>query len=239
MSLKSFRTSSYSKKRVLQKWNPLVRSAALQFSVAGCISVISDVVAPTAIYSQVLLPSNVPTLFQPQVGTGTSTFAIDSSVNCPTTTLNVSGFGGNLNAWGDTHYSPFQSTSGGVGNYGIAAGVSVPLSRTLTNYCRKYAEEKIKFQETLTRNQAINSQFSFFQHCKYFRDLGYTLLEPEFQKEPLLVFSKCYELAKLVDPSARKYPRSPMATGELTPPKPASTDSSSPQPLLLITQPSR
>lgn len=205
----------------LSSWNRCSFSNALQFSVAGSLLISNTLLLPSVSYSQAL-PSYAPTAFQPQFEAGTSNFNIESGIVCPSTTFNVTGFGGNLNAWGDTHYSPYQSTSASAGNYGIAAGLSIPLSRAMSDYCRKYAEGRIKAQETLVRNQLMNSQFALFKHCKYFKEMGYTLDEKEFKDNagPLSVFSACSSLARLLDPSSQLYPKTSM---DPVSPRPAST----------------
>jgi hypothetical protein len=215
-----------------------VFNGPLHFNMPGVQALVfsCSLLASSAGYSQVL-PGYAPTAFQPQLEAGTSNFTIETGVQCPTTTLNLTGFGGNLNAWGDTHYSPHQSLSAGVGNYGIAAGVSIPLGRALIDFCKKYANGRLEFQKTLLQNQLMNSQFALFRHCKYFRDLGYDLTEREFadKEGPLSIFDSCNKLSQLLHPKAQKTPRSPMPVP--TPP-PFSTKSDSPNvPSVFITNP--
>lgn len=192
--------------------------AVLQLPLAGYLSIAYSLIDPSIGYSQAL-PTYAPTVIPSQFDTVTSNFQIESGIICPTTTFKVAGFGGNLNAWGDNHYPPYQSASANAGNYGVAAGLTIPLSRTLSDYCKKYAESRIKAQNTLVRNQLINSQFALFKHCRYFRDLGYTLKEDWFkekkgQENPLSVFSQCSSLAEMLNPAAQKNPRTSMGPDE-------------------------
>ena len=137
-----------------------------------------------------------------------SRYTLQNEVGCPTPTFSITGFGSGLNGWGDTHYQPYQSSSTGLGNYGIAAGISVPLSNDLQKFCKDYAKIRKEFEKDRLRNQAINSQFSFFKYCQHFRDLGYNLQDPNWFKSdgPLSAFVGCRDLAIFLDPASRPHP---------------------------------
>lgn len=180
-------------------------SGALLFTVKGCSSLLFTLLASSPVHSQIL-PGYAPT--QPQVGAGSSNFNIESGMQCPVTTFYVAGFGGNLNTWADAYYSQRQSVSAGTGNYGIAAGLSIPLGRDLSDFCKKYAKARIDLQKSQLQDQLINSQFALYKHCQYFRNYGYDLTEKAFTdpSSPLSVFKDCSSLSELLHPKSRRFP---------------------------------
>lgn len=179
-------------------------------------------------YASLAQPAFIPVApgsFGPGFTGAGADYKLQQEVQCPTPTFNVTGFGGNLSGWGDTHYEPFQSTSAGLGTYGIAAGVSIPLGNDLQKFCKRYAEIKREFEQTRLRNQAINSQFALYKHCRYFRDVGYNLNDPRWfdEKGPLSAFSGCKALAEFLDPDSAKRPT---ISNYPPDPKPANTQPS-------------
>jgi hypothetical protein len=90
---------------------------------------------------------------------GDSSYSIESGLQCPTATLNFGGYAGDGNQWGNS-IQPVLSTNAGSTNYGIAAGIRIPLGGSMAAFCKRYAEAKAKFAElsldTYQRNNAIN-----------------------------------------------------------------------------------
>jgi hypothetical protein len=202
----------------------LVRGIGVRLSsAAGCLSIFSGLAFPASSIGQVAFtPTGAPGAISPNISSGTSNFGIETGVICPGTTLNVLGFGGNVNAWGDRHYAPYEASSAGTGNYGIAAGISIPLGGSLMEYCKKYTKERLEQQSTLGRNRRINSQFAMFRHCEYFSDRGFSFKEPEFNQSdgPLSVFKDCKRMASLFTPEQirkRSTPKTPIPPGTPAP----------------------
>ncbi len=216
------------------------------YSAAGCLSILSGFAFPATSIGQVAFtPTGAPAAISPNISSGTSSFGIENGVNCPGTTLNVLGFGGNVNAWGDRHYAPYESSSASTGNYGIAAGISIPLGGPLMEYCTPYTKERLEPQSPLGRNRRINSQFAMFRHCEYFADRGFSFDDPEFNQSdgPLSVFKDCKKLANLFTPPQirRMTPKSAIPPGTSDPsslqPEPApSAPLSQPAIPVIITQ---
>jgi hypothetical protein len=82
-------------------------------------------------------------------------FSIESGTACPVPAFNVQGFGGNVN--NSTSYPDRYSGSGNYGNYGVAAGILMPLGGGLMNYCKKAAAAKAQKAELDTWTTLINN----------------------------------------------------------------------------------
>lgn len=82
-------------------------------------------------------------------------FSIESGTSCPMPALNIQGFGGSVN--NSTSYTDRYSGSGNYGNYGIAAGLLMPLSGGLMSYCKKAAAAKAQKAELDTWTTLINN----------------------------------------------------------------------------------
>jgi hypothetical protein len=205
-------------------------------AVSSSISITFSLLIPSAGFAQSPFLSIPPGTSSSLPIYTESRFELQNSVACPTPTFSITGFGNGLNGWGDTHYQPYQSNSAGLGNYGIAAGVSVPLSNDLKKFCRDFAKIKAEFEKDRLRNQAINSQFSFFNHCKYFHDLGYDLRDDKWFKSdgPLSAFVGCRDLAIFLDPASRPNPtRYEQGVNRLPQPNSSDTTPFNPAPALV------
>jgi hypothetical protein len=191
---------------------------------------LSLIMSPTASFAQSFVPT--PGAISPTTG-GTSNYKLQSEVECPTSTINITGYGGNINGWADNHYSPYASTSGGLGNYGVAMGLSIPLGGNLSDFCENYAKNKDMFERTRTQNLLLNSQFTLFKNCQYFSDLGYQLDGEPFKNAvsetgPLSAYKECTNMARFLDPASRQHPTS---FPQVPSPEPASTAPMNPPPL--------
>ena len=193
-------------------------------TVSSSISIAISLLLPSASFAESPYLSIQPGASSLPIYTE-SRFELQNGVGCPSPTFSMTGFGNGLNGWGNTHYQPYQSNSAGLGNYGIAAGVSVPLRNDLQKFCRDYAKIRTEFEKDRLRNQTINSQFSFFNHCKYFYDLGYDLRNDKWFKSdgPLSAFVGCRDLAIFLDPKSRPNPTL-FEPGKKLPEQPTSSD---------------
>ena len=204
--------------------------SAIRFSATAYL--LSLMMSPTASVAQSFVPT--PASIQPTIG-DTSRYTLDTGVICPTSSINVTGYGGNINGWADNHYSPYTSTSGGLGNYGVAMGLNIPLGGNLGDFCENYAKNKDIFERTRTQNQLLNSQFTLFKNCQYFRDLGYKLDGDIFKEAvsetgPLSAYKECVNIAKFLDPASRPNP-TVFPSSKPPSPEPASTAPMNPPPL--------
>jgi hypothetical protein len=143
-----------------------------------------------------------------------SLYTLQTEVGCPTPTFRVAGFAGVANDYAN-NYGPNTSSDSGLGNYGISAGLSFPLGRRLSDFCKEYAEQRKLFEQQRVRNMTLNSQYSLFQHCRVLVDSGLGSTggdrgaklfdDPAFESNgPLSSFKSCkplYALLRKRDPN--------------------------------------
>lgn len=181
-----------------------IQPMGIKISAIGFLQVFFGLVFPSACLAQVY--ANPPAQLSPGFNNGMSSFAPSTGIQCPTPTLNVTGFGGNTSAWGDQHYAPYQSASGAFGNYGGAIGISIPISTTSTDFCKRYAKSKAVEQEQYEKSQIMNRQIVLLQNCGILRNkLGVNLSKiaelPEFSANGALSsLAECQSLATLLEP---------------------------------------
>lgn len=179
-------------------------------SLALPISVAYSLLFPTATLSQTAY--NGFGTYSPSFSSGTSPYTLDSGVQCPTTTLNATAFGGSANGWTDNHFPPYAAAGGGLGSYGAAVGISVPLgSQDLREFCKSFAKSRKEFETARVQADLVN-------RCRYLiSSLGITesLFEENFdimfngKEAPLSSFVKCKNFYKLL--GSRREPNQPMS----------------------------
>lgn len=140
----------------------------------------------------------------PTFNAATSNYELQNSVTCPTPTFNMTGFGSDSNGFADGNFTTYKNASSNINNWGVTAGVSVPLgANELRKFCERFARAKTAFEESRTQNQLLNSQSDLLKHCLYLRDLGIQIKKfPALFAEggALSSFAKCTELAGVLDP---------------------------------------
>ena len=176
------------------------------------ISLAYSLLFSTATLSQTAAYNGFGT-YSPNFSSGTSPYTLDSGVQCPTTTLNATAFGGSANGWTDQHFPPYGAVGGGLGSYGAAVGISVPLgSQDLREFCKSFAKSRKEFETARVQADLLNK-------CRYlisslgiteqlFRDNKDLFIEKE---APLSSFAKCNSLIPLLNSSQTK-PNLPMST---------------------------
>jgi hypothetical protein len=94
---------------------------------------------------------------------------IDSTTQCPTSTFSIAGFGRNADNWGKGSLSSsgesFDRSSGssGFGNYGVAAGISVPFASAAIKACNELAVSS-------ARRRQSQRELEFLANCKIIQD---------------------------------------------------------------------
>jgi len=225
----SFSVYSCSSRRLRRSIHKATASALIIGAIAG----------PAAFSQPAYVPT--PSPLTPGVQNGTTSYSLQQEVNCPTATFHLTGFGGKINGWANNDYDPFQSSDGALGNYGAAAGLSVPLGNNeLREFCKKYAKIKSDFEESRLKNQLLNNQVELLKQCLYLSDLGIRPdADPKAFSEggPLSSFAGCQSLAILLDP----YNRRPKQDLSPQPPPKASTEpmTKPATPVFIINQPTR
>jgi len=175
------------------------------------VSLAYNLLFPTATLSQPAAYNGFGT-YSPNFSSGTP-YTLDSGVQCPTTTLNATAFGGSANGWTDQHFSPYESVGGGLGSYGAAVGINVPLgSQDLREFCKSFAKSRKEFETARVQADHLNK-------CRYLIiSLGITQKLFDDNKDlfigkeaPLSSFEKCDKFIKLIK-SDQLTPNQPMST---------------------------
>ncbi|MBD2551633.1 hypothetical protein H6G65_19090 [Microcystis elabens FACHB-917] len=98
-------------------------------------------------------------------------FQLDSNLICPTATAGLGVFGGRGNSFAYVE-DPFVGSSSNLTNYGIAAGIRVPLNNYLTEFCKDYAKRRIEFEGIRTENFKRNTLLSLIEQCRWAKRQG-------------------------------------------------------------------
>lgn len=112
----------------------------------------------------------------PTLGYNNPTYGSDqvkpeSGVECPMPSFGMGAYGGGGNDWADQHYSPYPSSSSSINNYGVAAGIRVPLgAQEITRACKAWMKSKSDFARINTENAIRNSQLSLFRQCYWLHE---------------------------------------------------------------------
>lgn len=90
-------------------------------------------------------------------------YSPEAGVSCPTSSISLAGYGANVGNWA---YTPGVSApSTGSADYGVVAGINIPLGGQMANYCKEYAIQLLKqHQEDLT-SRKINNQSLLVSKC--------------------------------------------------------------------------
>ena len=94
---------------------------------------------------------------------------IDSTTQCPTPIFSIAGFGRNADNWGKGNLSSSDesfgraSGSSGFGNYGVAAGISVPFASAAMKACNELAMSS-------ARRRQAQRELEFLANCKIIQD---------------------------------------------------------------------
>lgn len=104
--------------------------------------------------------------FQPLQGQNQSEYELDTGVTCPTPSFSIVGFSGNASDYVRPSMLDNSSNSG-LDNYGIAAGITIPLGGTLADYCSDFAA--LRTSDLLKRIEIIESRFQsqLVKQCYY------------------------------------------------------------------------
>jgi len=126
---------------------------------------------------------------------GAESFQPSSGVTCPTPSFMVGGYGAGGNDWSDNYVPNYASSSAGINNYGIAAGLRVPLGAgELTRSCRKFAEARAELEHLNTQNFRRNSQIALFRQCNWLADNLVKMDQKGFNNPAFSSLKACAEL---------------------------------------------
>lgn len=186
------------------------------------ISLAYSLLFPTATLSQTAAYNGFGT-YSPNFSSGTSPYTLDSGVQCPSTTINATAFGGSANGWTDKHFPPYEAVGGGLGSYGAAVGISVPLgSQDLREFCKSFAKSRKEFETARVQADLLNKCRYLISSLgiteKLFRDNNDLFIGKE---APLSSFAKCSNLIPLLN-SVQTMPNLPMSKNPNNAPDPPS-----------------
>jgi hypothetical protein len=100
----------------------------------------------------------------PDISPGTApVYSPEAGVSCPTTAITVAGYGARVGNW--AHYPGSLDPSSGLGDYGVVAGINIPLGGSLASYCKDYAIQLLKQHQEDTMNRRINNQALLVSKC--------------------------------------------------------------------------
>jgi hypothetical protein len=118
-----------------------------------------------------------PSLLQVPSISAERSFQLDSSVDCPTSSLRLGAFGGAGNDWANANNSqnPYATSSSGINNYGLSASISIPFGSSLSEFCKEYAKSKSEFERLRTENFRRDAQLSLLQQCFWLKSQGFLI----------------------------------------------------------------
>jgi hypothetical protein len=153
------------------------------------------VTCPSAAQAQAIGYGRGPNLnyFTPAV-TGDS-FGPSSGVTCPTPTFTIGAYGGGGNDWSDNFTPSYASSSAGINNYGVAAGLRLPLGAgELSRACKDFAKSKSEFERINTENFRRNAQLSLFKQCNWLLENRVKLKQTAFNDPAFSSLKACSKL---------------------------------------------
>jgi hypothetical protein len=168
---------------------------------------------PTASFAQFV--GRGPTLLKPDLvnpDSDANRYQIDSSVQCPTTTLNASGFAGNGQDWGTS--APDSAAFSGSDNYGLVVGISMPIGGRLSEFCDQYATLRREFEQKRVESILLRNATEIFQTCVLLYNDGVDFTHEVFKKEgDLALLASCHDLepviSKMPELESKRNPRPP------------------------------
>lgn len=197
---------------------------------AGLLGIFAMLLFPLSSTAQTATPAFgfTPTLLAvPDLGGGgTQNYRIDATSDCPVPSIAITGYGGEGNnsteayTGGYRRDNPYGSASSGVTNYGIAAGLRIPIGGRLSEFCKDYAKAKADFQRTRAINKERDSQMLLIQQCDHLVKFNWDLNNTGFEDK---AFSHLLPCRKIMN--ARK----PDSVGVMERPPVSPTETFSPE----------
>lgn len=153
---------------------------------------------PTASFAQFV--GRGPDLVTPSLvnpNAANNRYQIDSAVQCPTTTLNASGFAGNGQDWGTS--APDSAAFSGRDNYGLVVGISMPIGGRLSEFCDEYAALRNEFERKRVESILLNNSTTIINTCINLYNTGVDFKNKVFDNgERLALLAPCRDLESLI-----------------------------------------
>lgn len=112
---------------------------------------------------------NPSVLAIPDATTQQYTFSPQNGFACPTPSVSFGGYGAGGNDWSND-FTANSSAGTGVNNFGIAAGIRVPLSGESARHCKAYSRSLLKRAEIETEAALRNDQLVLLTQCHWLRE---------------------------------------------------------------------
>ena len=90
-------------------------------------------------------------------------YAPEAGVSCPTASISLAAYGARAGQWAYSPGSP--DPSAGAGDYGVVAGINLPIGGSLARYCRDYAAQLLRQHQQDAMNRKINNQALLISKC--------------------------------------------------------------------------
>ena len=159
-------------------------------------------------------------LTSPSLNGSTYSFSPGNGVGCPHTEFVVGGFGAAGNDWAND-YSSYYSSGSGINNYGIAAGVRIPMAGEYAKYCRDYAKSLADKLRSDSEQARRSDQISLLQACYWLLANRINYTQAAFLKGQFSSLAACNELDFTPLASDRPLSEAPKSSGMMLSPAPA------------------
>lgn len=103
--------------------------------------------------------------------TPSQSFQIESGVDCPVSSFNVSGFYGGAVDNAQSSF-PNVTLNSGQNNFGFVAGISIPLGGRLSTFCKEFAATKTENSRQIVEVNSARFQSELVQQCYYLLGLN-------------------------------------------------------------------
>lgn len=90
-------------------------------------------------------------------------YAPEAGVNCPTTAISLAAYGARAGKW--AYYPGAPDPNAGAGDYGVIAGINIPIGGSLASYCKDYASQLLRQHQEDAMNRRINNQALLVSTC--------------------------------------------------------------------------
>lgn len=109
---------------------------------------------------------SINVLTTPSIDKNDFIFSAPSGFTCPTPSLSFGGFGTGGNDWSN-EYSTNRSAGSGINNFGIAAGIRVPLAGSSAQNCKEYSEVLLEKARVELEGARRSDQVALLQQCHW------------------------------------------------------------------------
>lgn len=109
---------------------------------------------------------SINVLTTPSVDASVYKYGPQNGFDCPTTSFSFGGFGAGGNDWSND-FTTNGSSGSGINNYGIAAGLRVPLGGESAKNCKEYSKTLLERARIETDGARRNDQIKLLTQCHW------------------------------------------------------------------------